>query len=572
MVRALCWQLMAVRPLRNTVYPDLDSNDITVRSSSLAEPIEIYHEDFPPLHPLKDATYWKISHQASLADALSIFNTNTMYSSATVYRYERAIYPDRRNSVLDSSFGCYLCPEIEDSLSQAVALTHGSTVTLRDTYCSSNSSTSTCSAVSQRQSLLPPLPQKSLSSMRLVDGQSHNTPRRKQLPATPLSELAARMPASSAPSKRSITPLELEQLKQSSLPPKLRNHSRAPSHTSGVTLGHDHPSGPSMSSVATTIASTSHSAMSLLSNSETLSHQPTACSSFPVPPGNGSMTQRRERLPKPIDIAQPEPISPTLHGRSISSPLKTKSSLPVGADFDLGLPSHEYLTRRQSPAPPTTDASVSTPQLTSAYTASTGTPASASYVQPLLSPFHEQFVETSAFDSDTDDEGTSSHARTLYEKVSRPLIKPSSRTRAETVPAASAPFASKGTLLQKRISKQNFKSPGLPSSITSESGAGSDVALVRISDPSVTSPVAASSIGASSPPVSLPKKTSYMDSPTSRSRRMSNMSKDSKKSSTSFKTTSSLVGDKENRGRRKTSSGGRVRSWFSRVFAKRNTL
>ncbi|KAF7507682.1 hypothetical protein GJ744_010235 [Endocarpon pusillum] len=382
------------------------------------------------------------------------------------------------------------------------------------------------------------------------------------------------MPAASAPSKRSITPLELEQLKPSSLPPKLRNHSRAPSHTSGVTLGHDHPCGPSSSSVATSIASTSHSAMSLLSNSETLSHRPTAYSSFPVPPRTGSMMQRREKLPKAIDIAQPAPLSPTLHGCSISSPLKPKSSSPIGVDFDLGVPSHAVLTRRQSPAPPTTDASVSTPQLTSTYTASTGTPTSASSVQPLLSPFQEQFVETSAFDSDTDDERTSSHARTLYKKVSRPLIKPSSRTRAETLPAVNAPFASKGALLPKRISKQDIKTLGLRCSTTSESGAGSDMASVRISDPSVTSPGAARSIGASSPPATLPKKTSYTDSPTSRSRRMSNTSKASKKSSTSGKPTSSLVGDKENRGRgrRKTSSGGRVRTWFSRVFTKRNTF
>lgn len=500
-----------------------------------------------------------------------------MYSSAKIYPYGRNIYPDRRDSVLDSSSGCYFSPEIEDSLSHAAASNLGSTVALRDTYCSSTSSNSTFSAASQRQSLLPPLPQKSLSSaMGSVDRQSHNTSQQTRLPAKPLRELPARMPPSEAPSKRSITPLELERLKQSSFSAKLWNHSRGDSHTLGLMLGHDYTCEPSLSSDATTITSTSHSAMSSMSSIssfKTRSPQKSAYTPITVPPRNGSMMQRREKLPKPINIVNPNFSSSTLRGRSISSPLKTKTSSSTGTDFDLGLPSHEFLTRRQSPAPPTADASISTPPLTSAYAASTGTPTSASSVQPLLSPFHEQSVESSAFDSDTDDEETSSHARTLYKKVSRPLIKPSSRTRAETLPVANTHIVFKGALLQKRISKQDIKTPGLRFSNTSESGAGSGIASVRISDSSITSPVNARSIGTASQPVTLRQKTSDTDSPTSRSKRMSNMSKASKKSSTSFKTTSSTVGDKENGGRRKTSlSGRRVRSWFSRIFTKRNTL
>jgi hypothetical protein len=563
---------MAVRSLRDTARPALDNHGPFARPSSVAETILIYHEDIPPLPPLKDAKYWNISRQPPSFASLCVFKNNNMCSSTTIYKCDKNYYPSRHDSLLDSPLGCYSHPKVKESLSPFVALDSESPGARLDTYCSSRSSSLTCSAVAQRQTLLPPFPRESLSSSgEIVDGQS-------LYPSTPW-PLAARpgdppmwMPAFESPSKRGITPLELERLRHAPLPARLYNRCRTTSPTSGLDLSHTGTivsSSPLTSTGAT--LSTLDSTMSSLTTSQTPSLPTTSALSFSALTRNDSRRQRRRKIHKPANIIPPGSLPTTLHRRDISLPLDTQSTSPIEPNFDLGLPSHDFMTGRQSPIPPTADASVSTPPLSSACTASLGTPTSQSSVQPLLSPFQEQPIETSAFDSDTDNERRPSHAKNFYKKVSRPLLKPS-RTRAETIPSASTRNHSKGASISKRISKQDIRSPASCSSDTSDDPAGCGITMVRMSTSSTASPIDTRSSGTTIAPATLRKIISNREPPTSKSKRTSDMIDSSEKSSPSSRTTNSHVGGIVTGRRRTTSSSERVRSWFSRVFAKRNTL
>ncbi len=536
------------------------------RPNSVAETIQIYPEDVPPPTPLKDAKYTKASQQRSLADSFDVFKANNMYSSKKVYEFET----NRRDSVLDPPLGpfvCYFDPKTEGSVTQLVVLGNDFTEALQDTYCSSTSSGST---VSPRESLLPPLPEKNLSPLRIpVIGQSTHPPPQRPLRISPLCEQALRKPTFGSPSQRSFTPLELEQLRQPPLTAVL-HRSPTPFPTSASTLNYTRPIAPSISSSWTSSTSrTLQSSMSSFSNSETVRPPNTPGSSCSAPTRNRSMIPKRSGTHKPANIVQPEFLSTTVPRQCISLPLETKSNSPVGADFDLGLPSHDFETRRQIPCPPATDAIVLVPNLISACTTTLGTPTSLS-IQPLLSPFQEQPVEISAFDSDSDDEGRCSHGRSIREKLSIPLLK-QSRTLAETVPAARTRNTSKGAALPARILKQDIKTPGLRFSNVSEHGTGCGVTTVRSSDSSTASPVALKPSAVASLPATLRKKMSKTKSQSSKSKRTSNTSKASKRSGTSSKTTVALVAGSPFGGKKKVSSGKRLRNWFARIIAMRAT-
>ena len=562
---------MAVRSPGDTARPALDGHGPSVRPSSVAEIIQIYHEDIPPLPPLKDTKYKNLCRQPLLLDTLCVFKASSMYSSATGYKLDKNNSPNRHDSLLDSPFGCYFHPKVQESLSPFVGFDLGFPETLLDTCCSSSSSNSSCSSVSQRQSLLPPFPQESLlSSVKILHGQSFYPPSPCPLPPS-LSGQPKRVPAFESSSKRSITPLELEQLRHVPLPARLHHQCRTPSTTLRRDLNHIDPIRTSshLTSTSATLC-TLDSTMSSLTASQTPSLSMTGLG-FSAPTRNGSTRQRRRETHIPPSLIQPGSIPSTLHRHDIAPPLDTKSNSPIGANFDFGLPSQDFVTRRQSHVLATADASVSTPPLPSGFTTSVGTPTSQSSIQPLLTSFQEQSIETSAFDSDSDKEGRSSHAKTLYKKVSRPLLGPS-RMRAEALPSASTGNTAKGASISKRISKQDIKVPALCSSHASNDPAGCGTTMVRLSTSSIASPTDTRPFGTTTAPAALRKISSNKDPAGANSKRTFDTSNATEKSSTSSQTTNSRAGGSVAGRRRNTSSSEKVRSWFSRVFAKRNTL
>jgi hypothetical protein len=563
---------MAVRSLGDTARLVLDNCGPSARPSSVAEIIQIYHEDIPPLPPLKDTKYRNLSRKPLLLDTHRVYKANNMYSSATVYKCDKKNYPNRHDSLLDSPFGCYFHPKAQESLSPFVAYDRGSPETILDNCCSSSSSSSACSSVSQRQSLLPPFPQESLlSSLGILHRQSLCPPSQCPLPTT-TSDQPKRMPAFEPSSKRSITPLELEQLRHAPLPARLDNHCRTPSTTSGLDLNHIDTIGTSSHLTSTSATfSTLESTMSSLTTSQPPSLSMTSGLGFSAPRSDSSTRQTRRKTHKPPSINQAGSIPSNLQRRDFSPPLDTQPNSPLGANFDFGLPSQDFVTRRQSHVPVTADASVSTPPLPSGCTTSLGTPTSQSSIQPLLTSFQDQSIETSAFDSDSDNEGRSSHAKTLYKKVSRPLLGPS-RTRAEILPSAGTRSNAKGASISKRISKQDISAPALCSSHSSTDPDGCGITMVRLSTSSIASPTDTGPSGTTTAPATLRKILSNKEAATGNSKRTSDTSDTTEKSSTSTQTTNSRVGGGVPGRRRNTTSSERVRSWFSRVFTKRNTL
>lgn len=554
---------MAAKSFVDTTLSDLEK-DIAARSSSQAETIPIFHEDVPPPLPLKDARYQKLPH------TLVELTANNMYSAAKLYEFEKTNNSCRQDSVLDSPFGCWFDPKVEESISQLATCGQDSTEALWDTYCSSESSLSTSSP---RQSLLPPSPHTIPPHLEAPSIRQHPyPPPQRPTPSTPSTEQPVPKPIfKSTSNKRSITPVELEHLRQSPLSAKLRrSHTSSP--VSAMSQNCTRSVVPSFSWTSNgDSSSASQSVMSSFSNSDTVSPPPTTNSSFSAPPRDDLVVRNRSKTRKPANIIQPGCLPSTIHGRSISLPVETKSSSPIGADFDLGLPSHDFETRRQSPAPPVTDIIVSTPILTSACTTLLGTPTSASSHQPLPSPFQEQAAEISAFDSDSDDERPQPSGAALRKTISRVVLK-TSRTRAETIPATNPRIIAKGASLPKRISKHDIKTPGLRFPDASENAGGCGATMVRISQASTASPVVSRTSGAASPPTALRKKVLKRESLSSRSKRTSSASKDSKRSSTSSKDTAGLIADVSIAGsKRKSSSGNRLRSWIAKVFGRRNT-
>jgi hypothetical protein len=565
------WFFMAVQPQDDTILPHLDKNSITPRQSSVSKTFHRYHKDVPPPTPLKDTQFRKGRSQRSLDDTFGVLKTNKMPSFPDFYECEQGINSYRRDSLLDPPFFYNFNRKAEDNISLWVDFDHGSTEALLDSYCSSNSSRST---TSPRQSLLPPLPRLSHSSQPPVTEQSLRSPSLGPLPRTPSGEQFAPKPALETLSKWSITPLQLEELRQPSRSSGQYQHSRTPSTRSGLTLNSNRLVAPTFSSASTTTTSCSlQSAMTSVSYSDAMSYPTTAGSSKWASPKSGSRMRKRSKSRKPARLVQPDNFSSTIHGQSVSQPFETKSTSPIGAGFNLNLPSHDFEARRQSPAPPLTDGIASTPILPSPCSTSLGTPTTPSSIQPLLPPFHEQSTETSAFDSDTDDEGLSS-SNPLRKMISNSRL---TRTRAETVPAANSRNISKGASLPKRISKQDIRTPGLPFSNASDNAAaGCGISTVRTSDSSTASPIAFKPSRATSPPTTLRTKTSNRESSPSKSKRASNASKASKRSCTSSNNATApptvTVGGTAGRERKGSpSSGRRLHNWIVRVLGRRNT-
>jgi hypothetical protein len=560
-----------VRSVEDTARQASDDHSPFARPSLVAEIIQIYYKNIPPSSHLKETKYGNLSHQPLLLDTLCVFKASSMYSSATVYKCDKNNSPNRHDSLLDSPFRYYFDPKLQESLPSSLAFDREFRETLPDTCCSSSSSISSCSSVSQRQSLLPPFPQESLlSSVKILHGQSFYPPSPGQLTAS-TSDQHKKVAAFESSSKRSITPLELEQLRLVPLPARPHHHRRIPSTRLGRDLNYIDAIGTSshLTSASATL-STLDSTMSSLTDSRTPNLPTTSGLGLSAPTKNGSKRQRRHEAHKPPSNIQPRPIPSALDRRDISPPLNNKSNSPVGADFDFGLPSQDFTTRCQSDVPANA-ASVSTPPLPSGYTTSMATPTSQSSIQPLLTSFQDQPIETSAFDTDSDDEGRSSHAKTLYKKVSRPLLGPS-RTRAETLPSANTRNNAKGASISKRISKQDIRAPALCPSHISNDPTSCGITTVRLSTSSVASPTDTGPSGTISAPATLSKTLPSKESATGNSKRTSDTSDTMERSGTLDLTKDSSVGGSVPGRRRNTSSSGKVRSWLSRVFTKRNTL
>ncbi len=563
---------MAKQIQDNITPPDLHSSSTTPQTSSTTTTTPDYYGNVLPLNPLKEEKYWEVSCQRSLDDSFGVLKRNIMPSSGGFYACQQDINSFRRDSLLDPPFYYNFDPKAEDNISLLVDFDHGSTEALLDSYCSSNSSRST---TSPHQSLLPPLPQHLSSSTKfLVSGEGVCPYQQRPLPATPPEEESMQKTAFNTPAKRSFNPLQLESLRQSSRSPTQGFRSQTLSPTARRSPSHTRSVVPLSSPASTTTTSSSlHSAMS---SSDTTSLLTTHGSSSSVPKRNGSAMRKPSKRLKPAKMVQQDGFPCTSHGLTISSPLETKSSSPVVADFNFTLPSHDLRIRRRHPSPPNPDGIVSTPVLASSCSTSLGSPTTPSSIKPLLPPFHEQSLEISAFDSDTDDEGPSQAGRRVHYKASFARLG-TSRSRAETVPAANPRTISKGAALSKRISKQDIRTPGLRSSNASDNtAAGSGITTVDTSDSLTPSRVVPKTSRAAIPPTTLRKKMLTQQLSPSRSKRASDESHSSKRSGTSsnkqtasFATTSGSTAQGERNG--STSSAKKLRNWIARVFGRRNT-
>lgn len=495
-----------------------------------------------------------------------------MFPSTNFYGSRKKTNQFRRDSVLDPPFEYYFDAEEEDSVCQVLAFGQDSSQALWDTYCPSDSS---CSATSSRQSLLPPLPHSLSTSVDApVPGKSRARALPRRLPATALSRRNPRRPLLETASKRSITILQLEQLRQSPLPVLLHS-GRKPPYALASNLNHSRPLASSFPSTSTSVnSSTLHSEAPSVSNSRTMT---TAVSSVSAPRRNGWETANRSQSGGPPKILQQECVPSTVQGRAISLPLETKSTSAFGADFDFGLPGHDFESRRPSPSPLPggTGFSARLPFSTSKVSLATAT--SPSSPQPYLPASHEGPREMSAFDSDSDEERPSLRRKAISKMVSQPRLK-AYRTRARTVPTGAVPAANRriistGASVKKRISKQDIRTVWQRGCHTPDNGAGCVVSPVSTPDSSSTSPDSSSPAGGYSPLASrLRQKQSKKESPpkstrTSAASKASNTCGDSKR-----RIFTPAGGRASEESGEKASSGKNLRSWFMRVFGRRNNM